>query len=356
MILLLWLACQDPELARLRAAKDAYEEGRSLLVRGEATQAAARFAEAARLDPHRAEPVAWQAWALQKGGQTDAALDLLDQGIRQFPDDLTLRYNRAALRAGRADREGAADDQRYLYAHGLLTPEEAGEDPDFAPLAQDPEWAALVPPPVVEVDLSGEEGPVLVGSVWHLELAIRSRKGVPLAITDMADPPGLLRPIRVVEDRLDVDGATQRRALSVDYEAAAPGVGWLGPWLVVAGGTSALTERLPVEILALGARVGTGPGAEGGSVRSVEALSQGRTPPWAGREGPDVMVLLAPGTRADVVSADGARDPRPRALELRDRGQTVLLGELHALSVAADVTVSGGGGPIYRTSVPVQTP
>ena len=95
-------------------------------------------------------------------------------------------------------------------------------------------------------------------------------------------------------------------------------------------------------------------GEEGAAVRSVQALFQGREPPWAGRDRRDVLVILPPGASAEVSAADGAQDPAPVALELRRLGQTELQGELHHIRGPAHVKVSQRGRVLLDVSVPVE--
>lgn len=348
------LGCADPALSRYRDALDAYDAGREALSAGRAEEAAADFRRAAALDPDSATALAWQAWALDQAGKGSEALGVLDEALARFPADPTLRYNRAALRARAGALDGAAEDLRVLYAAGALDPVVAGEDPDFAALAGDPETVALAPPPAVEVQVAPSAGPVLIGDTTTLELSLRSRADELLSFTDQGAAPGLLRHTRTVEDLLEPEGRIQPRTLSLSFKAVTAGEGALGPWLVRAGSASGEVPASPVSVLALPGRAPAAPGVEGGALRSVEALFQGREPPWAGRDRGEVLVIFPPGASVEVTATDGAADPAPVALELRRLGQTELQGELHHLTGPAHVRVTRRGQPLLDGDVPVE--
>lgn len=353
-LLLLLFACKDPALARYREALEAYDAGRAALAAGKAREAADDFGRVAQLDPDSATAIAWQAWALDQAGDGSEALRVLDAGIARFPSDPNLRYNRAALRARAGEVDGAAEDLRVIYASGAIDPAVAGDDPDFAALARDPAYAALAPPPAVEVGVHGEPGAVLLGEPWTLELELRSRVGELLSFANQGADPGLLRHVRTVEDLLEPEGRVQPRTLTVTWKAVSAGQGQIGPWKVSAGGAIGDVPVAPVQVLALPGRVTAQPSDEGGGLRSVEALFEGRPGPWAGRDRGDVLVVLQPGTSAEVQGADGAVDPAPVALELRRSGQTVAIGELHHLPGAAHVRVTRQGKALLDQDVPVE--
>lgn len=352
MILLLALGCRDPEAARYREALAAYDQGREALAAGQPEAAARHFAEAARIDPDSPALPAWRATALDRAGDLSGAQEALEEALARFPGDVTLRYNRAALLARQGVLEEAALELRALYAAGAVDPAEVGEDPDFALLAEDPRYQALAPPPSVVVTARGEEGPVLLGEPATLDLEIASRAGALVSITDMGDASGLLRHARTVEDDHGVEGRVAKRTLTVTWRAVAPGEAALGPWLVAAGGVSAVTERVPLEVLALPGRAPSGEPDEAGSVQSVEAMFAGKSAPWAGRERGRVLVVHSPGARAEVRGAEGEVDPAPVQLELRRAGQTEAQGELHRVSGAATVRVTRGGHTLLEAEVP----
>ncbi len=352
LILLALLACQDPELARYHDALAVWDEARAALDRGEHALAAERFARLAELDPHSAAAPAWRAVAQDRAGDTDGALATLDEALARFPDDPTLRYNRAALRARRGEVERAAEDLRILYAAGAVDPLEVGEDPDFAAVAADPSTASLAPPPDVKLALRGEDGPVLMGEDATLELVVEAKRGALVAITDMGEPSGSLRLRRLVEDIGLSEGRTTTRTLTATWRTLSPGDLRLGPWLVAAGGVSALSDRVALQILALPGRQVAGAPDEQGTLRSVEAALAGHEAPWAGREEGRVLVVLPAGARAEVVGPEGARDPDPALLELRREGQTVAQAELHRLSGACAARIERAGQVLLETQVP----
>lgn len=356
ILALLLGACGDPELTRYQRALEVWDEGKALMAQGEPAQAAERFARLAELDPQSATALAWQALALDRAGDEEGALTLLDAALARFPGDAALRYNRAALRARRGEVERAAEDLRILYAGGGADPLDVGQDPDFAAIAADPATASLAPPPSVDVLVRGEEGPVLLGEDASVELQVVSQTGALLSISDLGAPGASLRHTRTVEDLLPSGGKRTARMLTVTYRTLAPGQITLGPWLVAAGGASAVTERLTVDVLALPGRQVRGAPDEAGTVRSVEALFAGHEAPWAGREGQGVLVLLSVGAKAQVRGADGAQDPSPVVLELRRAGQTVAQGELHRLPGAARVEIVRAGQVLLETEIPAAEP
>lgn len=352
LLALLGLGCRDTAFSRYEQALRVWDEGRAAYERGEHAAAAEAFARLGELDPDSPAAPAWRAWALDRAGDPEGALAALDEALKRFPDDATLRYNRAALRARQGQVARAAEDLRVLYAAGAVEPVDVGMDPDFAAVAADPATAALAPPPAVELALRGEEGAVLLGDRASLELEITALEGRPVSITDMSAPSGLLRHLRTVEDIQPPEGRLVHRTLSTTWRAVAAGEATLGPWLVAAGGVSAVSERVPLTVLAMPGRAAGGEADEEGALRSVEALFAGHEAPWAGRDANGVLVLLPPGGRAQVRGADGSADPEPVQLELRRAGQTEAQGELHRVSAEATVEITRSGQVVLATRVP----
>lgn len=351
VILALLLACADPELARYKEALHAWDQGKAALDDGDAAKAAERFGRVAELDPQSPTALAWVAVARERAGDAPGALDALDEGVSRFPDDVTLRYNRAAWHARHGEVQAAADDLRALYTAGTVDPLEVGEDPDFASVAADPATAGLAPPPSVLTEIHGEGGPVLIGENATIELDLSAKTGELVSITDMGESTGLLRLARIVEDVDPSDGRRTSRHLSVTWRTVAAGKVELGPWLVAAGGVSAITERVSLEVLALPGREIDAAPDEADTVRSLEALFSGHEAPWAGRVGGRVLVVLPLGARAEVQEPGGLQDPAPATLELRAAGQTKVLGELHRLTGEVQVKVVKGSTTILETTV-----
>lgn len=354
--MILWmlsLGCRDPQLAPLKDALDAYDAGRAALAAGDAPAAAQAFGRAVAADPQSPSLPAWQAWAQEKTGDEAGARRTLEQALGRFPEDTTLRYNHAALLARAGELEAAADDLRQLYAAGAIEPEEVGEDPDFQAFAEDPELAPLAPPPAVVVSVQGESGAILLGELYTLDLSILSRAHVPISLSDLGEPTGLLRHVRTVEDLAPAEGSHQGRTLSVSWRAVSAGEATLGPWLVDAGGTSTITDKAAVRVVAVPGRSG-GVAEEAGSVYAVSALVEGRTAPWAGRAHGGVLVLSPPGARAEVEAENP--DPDPVQLELRDNGQTSVAGQLYRIPGPARVRVRVGESTLLDQDIPADRP
>jgi hypothetical protein len=261
LILLLGLACSDPELAPIHDALDDWDAGTAALDRGEADAALAHFRSARARDPGSPALAGWEARALAKGGDTVGALRVLDDALRQLPDHNELRLQRAALRARTGNTAGAATDLEHLYASGALHPDRAAEEPDFASLQADPATAHLVPPPRIGLEARAESGAVLVGDAWTLSIDLDLRKGEPLRITPVsgAVAPGLVRLVDVIEDRLGGDDVREQVRLSWSFAAHAAGQGTLGPWQLRAGRAEATLGPFPIEVIAVGQRTGDSP-------------------------------------------------------------------------------------------------
>ncbi len=320
MILLLatLLACGgDPELDPFKEALASYDEGRVALEAGDTAKAMAAFDAAAVKDPGSPELEQWRALAREQAGQDAEALEIYEAALGRFPRDPDLRYNRAALAARRGDVDLAAKDLRFLYARDLADPVEVGEDGDFAALIEDPDTSALVPVPQLWLEPHVEEGAVLLGASWTVRLRVESPRGPELTVKDMGPAPGLLRPVRVVEDVLERGTRTIRRDLVVEFEAAKAGKAEVGPWLVAGGATSAMTHAFPVEVIELPGRDGSDDATEAGAVVFPSTLLAGHEPPWVGRVSSGRVALGGPDDELSLVGAD-----HPGVeLELREAGQ-----------------------------------
>ena len=318
----------DPELDPLRDALSDYDAGRAALEAGDHAAAITAFDRAAEADPGSPALQVWRAQAREAAGQEVEALAVYEAAIARFPRHVELRYNRAALSARRGDIDRAAKDLRFLYARDLLDPMEVGEDADFAPLIEDPDTTLLVPRPQVWLDPTVEDGAVILGASWTLQLTIETPRGPTPSLSDMGSPSGLLRHVRTVEDVLDIGPRTERRQLKAEFLAVAPGRGSLGPWLVAAGGTSALTGRFPVEVVSLPGR-GEQPPPREGAAQLPSALLAGLGPPHAGAVEAGLVAIGEAGDRLRCLDAAGAEVAElPVELELREAGQVQWLARL----------------------------
>jgi tetratricopeptide (TPR) repeat protein len=97
--------------------------------------------------PPTFEPSPWE-WYFRAGPlyrtEPDRAREILDEGLREHPDNPGLRYERACLAAVTGDREDAL---RRLADALELKPslaEHAPKDADWAALHDDPEFVALI--------------------------------------------------------------------------------------------------------------------------------------------------------------------------------------------------------------------
>jgi hypothetical protein len=337
---LIWLvlACTNPELSDLQRALDAYAAGQVALVQGDPNAAAKSFARAAAADKERAAPIAWQAWAEDKAGRTEAALATLNAGLARFPADPYLRYNRAAIRARTGQLALAGSDLRWLYANAHVEPVEVADDGDFVRLGTDPELRALLPAVQVSAVVTGEPGSVVLGERFTLELDLVGRSGAAVSMQDLGEPTGLLRHTRTIEDVLPAERLWTRRRIRVEYRAVAAGQAKIGPWLISAAGTSVLTDRLPFEVVALPGRDARQPPQEATAVVIPSSWAGWQEPPWIGTVDGQRLAVVGPmhKVRPADARADGVQ------LELREAGQvrwtTVPLGP----GVPVDIVERGG--------------
>jgi hypothetical protein len=319
------IACTTKgEFSHYDDALRAYDEGRAALDRNEPAQSVQAFERAHAADPESPVLVGWLAKALVAGGQIDRALAVLEDGANSHPEDTTLRYNRAALLARQGRVEEAAGELRALVAKGRVAVLDIRGDADFAVLADDPRFTDLLPPEQIRVVMRGEAGAVLIGEAFTVKIEVESREGQLLSLTDMGKPSGLLHHQRTVEDVLHRGDGLVDRDLEVTWRAVAPGQSTIGPWLVAAGGSSALTDDVPVEVKALGGQATKLEPLEVGAVYSPDALLAGRPTPWAGRIGDALIVKIAPGTHHALTwQGDIRAETPPEELVYREAGQPV---------------------------------
>jgi len=329
----------------LAASLAAYDRGQEALERSGYTDAAEAFAEAARLDPGSPELLAWQGAALEGAGEDAQARAVYDSGLERFPRSVDLRYSRAALAARTGDIQTAGADLRFLYARDLLDPMEAGEDPDFAPLIEHPDTTMLVPRPQVWLEARPEEGAVLVGASWSLGFTIEAPRGPELQVSNMGEGSPLLRLERVVENIEDESVRTTRRTLETTWTPLGEGRGRLGPWLIAAGGTSALSARFPVEVISLQGAASPDPGSGdgGGALVFPSVFLADHEPPFAGRVGAKRVAMGAPGDQLVRIDEAGAAHTDGLELVLRRVGQPAWKARVWGPKVGGRVEVRSKG-------------
>ncbi|MCB9779165.1 MAG: tetratricopeptide repeat protein [Alphaproteobacteria bacterium] len=328
------------------AAAAAWDQGQALLEAGDAAAAADAFARAAALDPASPSLLAWRARALERAGDLLGALAVLDEGVERFPDDLDLRFNRAALRARDGDLDGAARDLEAARECCGLLPEVAGADPDLALLRADPRHAGLVLPPGPVVMARGEEGSVLLGEPYEVELLVAHGAELSLGLESMGQASGLLTRERVVEHHMGEEDGRRGVRLDLRWRCVQAGEGLLGPWLVLAGGASTLTEPLPVRCVSVGGRDGTEPGAAREAAVLPSQHVGAHRPPWMGELDGRFAVLLPPGATVDARDASGAALRSEEHWELRERDRTVWEVELFERDRVASARILQAGSEL----------
>jgi hypothetical protein len=345
MLIWLLLTCGDPAFDGLDEALDAMAKGHAALEADDPRAAVEAFAQAAAADPTRASPVAWQAWAEDRAGRSEAALVVLDAGVSRFPRDPDLRYNRAAIQARLGQIEAAATDLRWLYANDMAQPVEVADDVDFLALGTHPELRRLLPSVQVSAMVAGEPKSVVLGERFTLELDVVGRKGATVAVQDMGQQGGFFRHVRTIEDVEAPERVWTRRHFRVEFQAVSAGKVSLGPWLVSAAGTSALTETIQIEVVDLPGRTLRNGPTNNGNLRVPSGWIGEIEPPWLGVVDGQRWAVLPPRHSIRPVSARGDGPD----LELRDRGQMVW----RAIPLLPDVSVSiVNAGTIVREDPP----
>jgi hypothetical protein len=350
LTLLLALACSDPELDPVAEALSAWDEARAAADAGDLDGALGTVREARALDPGSPALAGWEAELLRQKGDAPGALSVLDAALRSVPDHAELREQRAWLRMAQGDARGAAEDLAPLVRAGLVDPEDLADDPTYAPLADDPATAWLVPPPRIGAELSSEAGAVLVGDTWVLDVLVDIRSGEPLTVA--AGGPGGGAPLRlerVVDDRLSTDGKREQRRITWTFRATGAGTTVLGPWTLSTGRATATLGPVPVEVTALGDRTEAGVAWVPASLpvplslAPVDAALAPRTS--AGR-----TVLPAP--PGATVSLEAAPDPGVVHAEARVAGQPRWEGPLLPAGTRARAVVRSGARTLYEGTLP----
>ncbi|MFH1465995.1 MAG: tetratricopeptide repeat protein, partial [Pseudomonadota bacterium] len=247
LALLLLAGCGGPHSGPARALEE-YEQGRRLIEEGQPLQAAERFGRAAEADPGHSLLVSWQAWALASGGQVEEAIALLQAapGAR-LPEDL---YNLGAwsARLGR-DEEALASLTRAIAADPSLRTRLA-DDPDLAALQGRLHGLHALGEEPLRALMIGEEGAILAGESYDLELVVQSAAGRALALSwDQPLPAGFTLRRAVDEVAAGRGGAGELRTLTWRVRAAAPGEGDLGPWTLTVGAEQQALPAVPWQVL-----------------------------------------------------------------------------------------------------------
>ena len=322
---------------RLAEALAAYDRGQASLDLHDWAAAARAFEAAAAAHPESVSLRDWHAHALAQGGDVAGARAVLDAAIPAFPGNLDLRYNRAAYAAQDGDVEAAAADLMYLYNRDLLDPLAAGEDPDFSVLARDPRFKELVPLPQVRLEVRGEAGSILLGERFTAELLIESKSGEPITTENIGALPTRLAHTRTIEDLTIQEQGWSRRVVRVEWRAAAAGEESIGPWLVSAHGSSAISDRLPVSVVALPGREAGEEKASASGLLLPSQLFAAQQPPQGRRlDDGRIAVMHAPQVSAEAPATAAG------SLEYRIGGQTQWRVSLFETPAPLQITLSSG--------------
>jgi tetratricopeptide (TPR) repeat protein len=320
---LLLLACGGDRQPAERALP-LFRDGREALDAGEHEAAAALFARAAAMDPQRPVLRSWQAYALAAGGDPAAAIALLEAtpAILSAHD----RYNMAAWHARLGHEEQALSMLAVALQDEPTLRDGLDADPDFSGLVLGGALDVLSDDVALRAVMLGEEGAILAGERYDLELDVQAPGGAGLALRwGQALPEGFgLR--RVVDERSGADGEASMRSLHYRLATRGGGEGSLGPWTLQAGERSIELPAVPWETVAL-------PGADDQDEPSLEPLEGVWWTPREALEGLDATAAAArhgllvvchqPGDRV-AVSTEAVLGPGLE-IELRDGGQALRL-------------------------------
>ena len=93
-------------------------------------------------------PSAWEwtfrASAARKAGEAARAREILDEALAAYPDSAAVRYELACQEAAEGNRDAALERLREAIERDPGAADYAREDSELAPLADDPEFQALV--------------------------------------------------------------------------------------------------------------------------------------------------------------------------------------------------------------------
>lgn len=247
---LLWvlalLACAGDRRPESRALA-LFERGREQLAAGDPTSAAESFRLAVVEDPQRPVLRSWQAYAVAAGGNPTAAIQLLEgEGLAALsPHD---RYNLAAWHARLGDRESALALLEVALEDEPALRESVADDPDLESLRADGALAARLVDSELRVVMLGEEGAILAGEFYDLELTLQPAS-LAVSLEWEAPLPAGFTLSRVVDGRSGEPGEPGLRELHYRLRARQGGEGSLGPWVLHAGERSSPIQEQPWQAL-----------------------------------------------------------------------------------------------------------
>jgi tetratricopeptide (TPR) repeat protein len=96
--------------------------------------------------PETADELFHQAVFHSNNGEADAALGLLDQALRLEPESARLLYARASAAAIKGDAESAVTDLRRAIVVDPQVRFQAGNDPDFELIREEPAFIDIIEP------------------------------------------------------------------------------------------------------------------------------------------------------------------------------------------------------------------
>jgi tetratricopeptide (TPR) repeat protein len=233
MFLMVVLACTtgDPEQMATREAVAAFREGREAL-EADPEAALASFRQARDHRPFDPVLRAWEAMAVARTGDLEAAVAILDELIAADPRFAEARYNRAAwlARLGRLDEAG--EELRRALALGAAREREAMTDPDFFPHLDHPAFAFL-PDDMLLVAVEAPEGTAFWGSEVAVRFRVLGTGGHPVRI----DAERTLGPLVLTSVREDAHQSSEGPARDLRYTFRVVGAGPIdaGPFTVHAG-------------------------------------------------------------------------------------------------------------------------
>jgi len=351
-LILALAACTGDQRPEAQAL-ELFEAGRAQLERGEHGAAAESFRLAVETDPRRTVLRSWQAYALAQGGDPTAAIALLEgEGVLGLaPHD---RYNMAAWHTRLGDHESALS----LLAAALDDEPELritlGGDPDFEPLRADGSLASRIHDSELRAVMLGEEGAILAGEIYDLELNVQPGSVAVQLVWDRALPEGFTL-TRVIDERSSDPGHADLRALRYGLRVGRGGEGTLGPWTLSSAQGGAPIPEVPWQAVVPA-------GVELGPVE-VQALVDPQW--WTPREALEglepatavarhglLVVCYLPGDRVEV--EDGAVAGPPLEFELRQDGLPTMLAEgwrWSPASTGAAVTLTRKGSTVLDARV-----
>ncbi len=233
LVLALALAACTGERRPEARALARYERGQEQLEAGDHAGAAESFRLAVIEDPRRPVLRSWQAYALAAGGDPAGAIQLLEgEGLRALsPND---RYNMAAWHARLGQEESALALVRAAVEDEPELREALALDPDFEALRADGVLASRLLDTELRAVMLGEEGAILAGELYDLELNFQPGDVAVSLAWDSPLPDGFSLD-RVVDVRSAEPSEPGLRELRYRLRARRGGEGHLGPWTLSSG-------------------------------------------------------------------------------------------------------------------------